>query len=71
MERPGNTRVSQNRCHKLQWKGLFIEAEWDPTIQHSNDRSYWCQDTFTCLGPDGRVADEFECNSTRTCYERL
>ena len=31
LERPGLTKVSMNRCEKLRWKGMFIEAEWDPT----------------------------------------
>jgi len=71
MERPGLTKVSINRCEKLRWKGLYIEAEWDPTIQHSNDRSFWCQHTWTCLGPDGKIVDEFECSPARPCYVQL
>jgi hypothetical protein len=71
MERPGLTKVSMNRCEKLRWKGLFIEALEDPTIQPNNERSFWCQHTFTCLGPDGKIADEFECSPARTCYEQL
>ena len=51
MERPGLTKIGINRCEKLRWKGMFIQAEWDPTIQHSNDRSFWCQHTWNCLGP--------------------
>jgi len=70
-ERPGLTKVGMNRCEKLRWKGLFIEAEWDPTIQHSNDRSFWCQHTWNCLGPDGKLVDEFECSPGRPCYEQL
>jgi len=71
MERPGLTKVSMNRCEKLRWKGLFIEALEDPTIQPNNERSFWCQHTFTCLGPDGKIADEFECSPARSCYEQL
>ena len=54
-----------NRCDKLRWKGLFIEAEWDPTVQHCNDRAFWCQHTYNCLGPDGKLVDEFECSPAR------
>ena len=71
MERPGLTKVSMNRCEKLRWKGMYIEAQWDPTVQHSNDRAFWCQHTFTCLGPDGKIVDEYECNPARKCYEEL
>ena len=55
MERSGLTNIETTRCEKLRWKGMYIEAEWDPTIQHSNDGAFWCQHTFTCLGPDGKV----------------
>jgi hypothetical protein len=50
---------------------MYIEAEWDPTIQHSNDGAFWCQHTFNCLGPDGKAVDEFECSPGRKCYEEL
>jgi hypothetical protein len=50
---------------------MFIQAEWDPTIQHSNDRSFWCQHTWNCLGPDGKVVDDFECSPGRHCYQQL
>ena len=50
---------------------MYIEAQWDPTVQHSNDRAFWCQHTFTCLGPDGKIVDEYECNPARKCYEDL
>ena len=50
---------------------MFIEAEWDPMIQHSNDRAFWCQHTFKPLGPDGQPVDEFECSAARACYEKL
>ena len=52
-------------------RGVHIEAEWDPTIQHSNDRSFWCQHTWNCLGPDGQLVDDFECSPARSCYEAL
>ena len=71
MERPGLTKVSMNRCGMLRWKGMFIEAEWSPDIQHSNDRAFWCQHTFKPVGPDGKIVDEFECSPGRRCYEQL
>ena len=37
-----------------------------PPIQHSNDRSFWCQHTWNCLGPDGKIVDEFECSPAAT-----
>jgi hypothetical protein len=71
MERSGLTRIDDDRCDSLRWKGLFIEAEWDPTIPQSGDRLFWCHKTQNCLGPDGKIADEYECNETRGCYKPL
>ena len=71
MERPGLTKVSMNRCEKLRWKGLFIEALEDPSVPPNNERSFWCQHTWNCIGPDGKFVDEYECSPARTCYEAL
>ncbi len=71
MERPGLTKITLDRCENLRWKGLFVEAEWDPSVQHGNDRLFWCHKTQTCLGPDDKVADDYECNEARTCYQAL
>jgi hypothetical protein len=71
MERAGLTNIDVDRCNNLRWKGMFIDAEWDPKVQHGNDRLFWCLHTQNCLGPDGKVADDYECNETRGCYEAL
>jgi len=71
MESPGSTNLTQNRCEKLRWKGMYIQAESDPAVQHSNDQAFWCQHTYTCLGPDDKVAGESECHPARGCYEEL
>jgi hypothetical protein len=70
-ERPGLTRIGTDRCSRLRWKGLSIEAPWDASVQHGNDRIFWCQHTYNCLGPDGKIADEFECSPARGCYDAL
>lgn len=67
----GNKMIGGERCQNLRWKGLFIEAQWDPTVQHGNDRAFWCQHTYNCLGPDGSVADDHSCAPGRACYEPL
>jgi hypothetical protein len=71
MERAGLTRVDDERCVDLRWKGMFIPAEWDPTVPHGNDRAFWCQKTQICLGPDGGLVDEYECHEGRPCYREL
>jgi hypothetical protein len=64
-------RPSRNRCALLRWKGLYIDAQVDPNENYSNDSALWCQHTYTCLGPDNKVVDEFECSPARDCYEKL
>jgi hypothetical protein len=64
-------RPSRNRCALLRWKGLYIDAQVDPQENYSNDSALWCQHTYTCLGPDNKVVDEFECSPARDCYEKL
>lgn len=66
LNKPGATR-----CEKLRWKGMFTGSPPDPTIQPSNDRAFWCQHTYICLGPDGKVVDDLECNASRKCYDEL
>lgn len=56
-------------CSRLRWKGMFIDAAPDPSIPNTRDGLYWCSHTMTCLGPDGRVADEESCCDGRRCYE--
>ena len=50
---------------------MYIEAEWDPTLPHSGDRLFWCHRTQNCVGPDGKIADDYECIETRSCYKPL
>ena len=57
-----------DRCAFLNWKGIHIEAEWDPTVPQS-ERLYWPQHSYNCLGPDGKTMDEYECNPSRACYK--
>jgi len=65
------TRIDEDRCSQLRWKGMFIPAEWDPTVQRCNDRAFWCQKTQIPLGPDGGIVDEYECHEGRNCYRPL
>jgi hypothetical protein len=73
MERAGLAAIDRDvdRCFNLCWKGMYIEAEWDPAVPHGNDRLFWCHHTMQPLGPDGKLADDYECNETRACYRPL
>ena len=68
MEYSSLVHIDDDRCNHLRWKGMFIQAEWDPSVPHSGDRLFWCHKTQKCLGPDDRVVDDYECNPTRPCY---
>ena len=63
--------VSLNRCANLRWKGLYIQADCDRENDFSYDTAMWCQQTSKCVGPDGKLVDEFECSPARKCYEQL
>lgn len=71
MERAGLTSLDDERCTNIRWKGMYIEAQWDPTVPHGNDRLFWCHKTQNCLGPDGKLVDEYECHPGRKCYKDL
>jgi hypothetical protein len=64
-------RASMNRCANLRWKGLYIDTLYDPDNDYSNDSAMWCLQTDKCIGPDGKVVDDFECSPARTCYVQL
>jgi len=64
-------KIGKNRCANLRWKGLYVDAVINPEDDYSNDTALWCQHTYKCVGPDGKVVDEFECSPARHCYEQL
>jgi len=59
-------------CARLRWKGMFVDVEPDPLVPKPRDGFCWCSLTMTCLGPDGRVADERRCGAgERGCFEEV
>ena len=68
--RGAGLKVLAKRCEGLRWKGMFIDADDDPTVQLSNSRIYWCTYTQGPLGRDGAIVDEDMCTSSRKCYKR-
>jgi len=67
---PGRTGP-RTCCSRLRWKGMFVDVEPDPSVPNPRDGFCWCSLTHTCLGPDGRVADEARCGDGRGCFEPL
>jgi hypothetical protein len=61
--------IQRNQCKRLRSKGMFIEAERDPTVPHGEDGFYWCSHTMNCLGPDGKAVELETCKSKRECFE--
>ncbi|MEW6208536.1 MAG: hypothetical protein AB1631_09220 [Acidobacteriota bacterium] len=56
-------------CPHLRWKGMLVGVEWDPTVPPTNDGSFWCLFSQTCIGPDGGLVEPGECCSTgRACH---
>ena len=56
-------------CRCLMSKGKLLDLKYDPTVPPSNDRSFWCVHTQTCLGPDGGLAEPENCKPGRACYD--
>jgi len=48
---------------------MYVLSESD--LPHSNDRLFWCHKTQQCVGPDGKLVDDYECNETRKCFAAL
>lgn len=65
----GRHPAPPERCRRLRWKGMFVEADPDPYVKNTTDGLYWCTHTMNCLGPDGSVAGRARCTPSRPCYE--
>jgi len=62
--------VERDKCKRLRTKGMFIEAESDPTVPDCGDGFFWCTHTMNCLGPDGKPVVLEECDAKRDCFEK-
>jgi len=62
-------RWTPESCRRLRWKGMFVDAEPDPTVPSPGDGFCWCSLTAGLLGPDGRPAERDACDGRRSCYE--
>jgi len=62
-------KINRQMCKRLRSKGMFIEAEPDPTVPNTSDGFYWCTHSMNCLGPDGSVVGKEQCQAGRTCFE--
>ena len=65
-----NVAVASTVCRFLRSKGMYIDAEPDPTVPSGGDGPCWCIHTMNCLGPDGQVVDRENCLTGRTCYKQ-
>ena len=65
---PESTRTAVRTCAG---KACTCRPWWIPSVGHSNDGLFWCHNTHNCLGPDGKLVDDYECNETRNCYQSL
>ena len=63
--------LGHERCRFLSNKEMFYEVEPDLSGPHRGSGLFWCSKTQTCLGPDGQMVDERECQPGRSCYDRV
>ena len=59
-----------DRCEFLRSKDMYVDVSDDPSVR-SGDGLFWCHKTQTCLGPDDKIADDYECNEARLCFRTL
>jgi len=45
-------------CTSLRWKSQYIWSDPDPDVPACNDGLFWCGNTQTCIGPDGKLAEQ-------------
>ena len=69
MEGTGFRSTAGDRCGNLRWKGMFIDP--DQEAPAGDDHIFWCLKTQLVLGPDGKLAGNFECHAARSCYQAL
>lgn len=69
--RGAGIKVLKTRCSDLRWKGMFIDADDDPSVPLPNSRIYWCCTTQNGVGPDGDIVDEDTCTASRKCYDAI
>ncbi len=55
------------RCRFLLSNSLFANIERDP--DWVDQGPFWCSHTQGCLGPDGQLCDDHECQPGRACYD--
>jgi hypothetical protein len=70
-EAASQTAQPKVQCRMIRSKWMFIEAEPDPTVPHTESNICWCVHTQKCIGPDGQVVTPDACNSERDCFEAL
>jgi len=63
--------ASSQRCALLRSKWMFIHVEREANDPRQESGLCWCVHTQNCLGPDGQVANEENCQPGRACYEEL
>jgi hypothetical protein len=56
-------------CQCLRAKTLFYEPPDAEGHPHGPEGPFWCAQTQSLLGPDGRVADAENCRPGRSCCE--
>ena len=67
LNRPGH-----ERCRFLTSKEMFVDLERDPSSPHgAGSGLFWCSQTQTCIGPDGKTVHTLDCTPGRNCYDEL
>ena len=69
--KPASPLVTEHHCDHLRHKGMYVISAPDPDEFTFYDRydatAYWCTETQTGFGPDGRPVRPDVCQSGRGC----
>jgi hypothetical protein len=58
-----------NLCSALRTKNMFYQTEPQPDAQNVHTGIFWCLYTQGPLGPDGKLAEPGNCDSSeRSCH---
>jgi hypothetical protein len=56
-----------NLCSGLRSKDMYIWTSGDPDTEHVSTGIFWCLYTQGPLGPDGKLAEPGNCDSSVRC----
>lgn len=64
-------KPGHERCRFLTSKEMFYEVAQDASAHQGGSGLFWCSQTQSCLGPDGKSVHCDDCKPGRGCYDAV